>query len=57
MGLVWELEGCIGFVYLFEYLFFLEFENLGKGGLDKMSLCIGGFGVNGLISCDCINYF
>lgn len=57
VGLVREKEGWIGFVYLFEYLFFFELENLGKGGFDKFSVKIGGLGVNGLMSCDSINYF
>ncbi len=39
-----ELEGKTGFAHLFEHLLFLESENLGKGGLDKMSSRIGGSG-------------
>lgn len=56
VGLVCEKLGCIGFVYLFEYFLFFEFENFGFGGFDCFLVCIGGFGVNGFISCDCINY-
>jgi len=41
---------------LFEHLLFLESENLGKGGLDKMSSRIGGSGANGSTSRDRTNY-
>lgn len=46
-----------GFAHLFEHLLFLESENLGKGGLDKMSARIGGSGANGSTSRDRTNYF
>ena len=36
---------------------FLESENLGKGGLDKMSARIGGSGANGSTNRDRTNYF
>ncbi|MDQ3516511.1 MAG: insulinase family protein, partial [Gemmatimonadota bacterium] len=31
-----EVTGRTGFAHLFEHLFFLDSENLGKGGLDAM---------------------
>jgi hypothetical protein len=46
-----------GFAHLFEHLLFLESENLGKGGLDKLSARIGGSGANGSTSRDRTNYF
>ncbi len=46
-----------GFAHLFEHLLFLESENLGKGGLDKMSARIGGSGANGSTSRDRTNYY
>ncbi|MEE4246433.1 MAG: pitrilysin family protein [Kangiellaceae bacterium] len=52
-----ELPGRTGFAHLFEHLLFLESENLGKGGLDKMSARIGGSGANGSTSRDITNYF
>jgi len=52
-----EKEGKTGFAHLFEHLLFLESENLGKGGLDKMSSRIGGSGANGSTSRDRTNYF
>ena len=52
-----ELPGRTGFAHLFEHLLFLESENLGKGGLDKMSARIGGSGANGSTSRDRTNYF
>lgn len=52
-----EIEGRTGFAHLFEHLLFLESENLGKGGLDKMSSRIGGSGANGSTSRDRTNYF
>ncbi len=42
---------------VFEHLLFLESENLGKGGLDKLSARIGGSGANGSTSRDRTNYF
>jgi len=52
-----ELPGKTGFAHLFEHLLFLESENLGKGGLDKMSAQIGGSGANGSTSRDRTNYY
>ncbi|WP_299437647.1 pitrilysin family protein [uncultured Aquimarina sp.] len=52
-----EIEGRTGFAHLFEHLLFLESENLGKGGLDKMSARIGGSGANGSTSRDRTNYY
>ncbi len=51
-----EKAGRTGFAHLFEHLLFLESENLGKGGLDKMSARIGGSGANGSTSRDRTNY-
>ncbi|MES2900733.1 MAG: pitrilysin family protein [Pseudomonadota bacterium] len=51
-----EKAGRTGFAHLFEHLLFLESENLGKGGLDKMSARIGGSGANGSTSEDRTNY-
>ncbi len=56
VGSARELEGRTGFAHLFEHLLFLESENLGKGGLDKMSARIGGSGANGSTSRDRTNY-
>ncbi|HSI69177.1 MAG TPA: insulinase family protein, partial [Gillisia sp.] len=36
VGSARETEGRTGFAHLFEHLLFLESENLGKGGLDKL---------------------
>jgi zinc protease len=41
---------------MFEHLLFLESENLGKGGLDKLSARIGGSGANGSTNRDRTNY-
>ena len=57
VGSAREGEGKTGFAHLFEHLLFLESENLGKGGLDKMSARIGGSGANGSTSRDRTNYF
>lgn len=56
VGSAREIEGRTGFAHLFEHLLFLESENLGKGGLDKMSAQIGGSGANGSTSRDRTNY-
>ena len=56
VGSAREIEGRTGFAHLFEHLLFLESENLGKGGLDKMSARIGGSGANGSTSADRTNY-
>lgn len=57
VGSAREITGRTGFAHLFEHLLFLESENLGKGGLDKMSARIGGAGANGSTSRDRTNYF
>ncbi len=51
-----EVQGRTGFAHLFEHLFLLESENLGKGGLDAMSARIGGSGANGSTSRDITDY-
>ncbi len=56
VGSAREVEGRTGFAHLFEHLLFLESENLGKGGLDKMSARIGGSGANGSTNRDRTNY-
>lgn len=56
VGSAREKSGRTGFAHLFEHLLFLESENLGKGGLDKMSARIGGSGANGSTSQDRTNY-
>ena len=57
VGSARELPGRTGFAHLFEHLLFLESENLGKGGLDKLSAKIGGSGANGSTNRDRTNYF
>src|SRR5688500_14435765 len=57
VGSAREKEGRTGFAHLFEHLLFLESENLGKGGLDKMSARIGGSSANGSTNRDRTNYF
>src|SRR6188768_4352966 len=56
VGSAREIEGRTGFAHLFEHLLFLESENLGKGGLDKMTARIGGSGANGSTSRDITDY-
>ncbi|MEM6586208.1 MAG: insulinase family protein, partial [Pseudomonadota bacterium] len=56
VGSARELPGRTGFAHLFEHLLFLESENLGKGGLDRMSARIGGSGANGSTNRDRTNY-
>lgn len=51
-----EKPGRTGFAHMFEHLLFLESENLGKGGLDRLSARIGGSGANGSTSRDRTNY-
>src|SRR4028119_2045430 len=50
VGSAREKAGRTGFAHLFEHLLFLESENLGKGGLDKLTARIGGSGANGSTS-------
>lgn len=57
VGSAREKQGRTGFAHLFEHLLFLQSENLGKGGLDKLSARIGGSGANGSTSRDRTNYF
>jgi zinc protease len=57
VGSAREKTGRTGFAHLFEHLLFLESENLGKGGLDKLSARIGGSGANGSTSRDRTNYY
>jgi zinc protease len=47
VGSARELPGRTGFAHLFEHLYFLDSENLGPGGLDKLSARVGGSGANG----------
>lgn len=56
VGSAREKAGRTGFAHLFEHLLFLESENLGPGGLDRMSARIGGSGANGSTSRDRTNY-
>jgi len=56
VGSAREKVGRTGFAHLFEHLLFLESENLGKGGLDKMTARIGGSGANGSTSRDRTDY-
>jgi zinc protease len=56
VGSAREKPGRTGFAHLFEHLLFLESENLGKGGLDKMTARIGGSGANGSTNSDRTNY-
>ena len=51
-----EVAGRTGFAHMFEHLFFLDSENLGRGGLDAMSARIGGSGANGSTSRDITDY-
>jgi zinc protease len=56
VGSAREKAGRTGFAHMFEHLLFLESENLGKGGLDRLSARIGGSGANGSTSRDRTNY-
>ena len=56
VGSARELPGRTGFAHMFEHLFFLDSENLGKGGLDRLSARIGGSGANGSTSRDITDY-
>lgn len=57
VGSAREKEGRTGFAHLFEHLLFLESENLGKGGLDKLNAKVGGSGANGSTNRDRTNYY
>lgn len=52
VGSAREVTGRTGFAHMFEHLFFLNSENLGPGGLDKLSARIGGEGANGYTNFD-----
>ncbi len=47
-----ETPGRTGFAHMFEHLFFLDSENLGPGGLDKLTARVGGSGANGFTNND-----
>lgn len=51
-----EVAGKTGFAHLFEHLFFLDSENLGPGGLDRLMTRVGS-STNGSTSRDRTNYF
>ncbi len=57
VGSAREEPGRTGFAHMFEHLFFLDSENVGKGGLDRMSARIGGAGANGSTNRDRTDYF
>ncbi|UCG85749.1 MAG: insulinase family protein [Gemmatimonadota bacterium] len=56
VGSAREVTGRTGFAHLFEHLFFLDSENLGPGGLDKLMTRIGS-STNGSTNNDRTNYF
>ncbi len=56
VGSARELPGRTGFAHLFEHLFFLDSENLGPGGLDRLMTRIGS-STNGSTNRDRTNYF
>jgi zinc protease len=56
VGSAREKKGRTGFAHLFEHLLFLDSENLGKGGLDRLSTRIGGSGANGSTGRDLTDY-
>ena len=56
VGSAREVQGRTGFAHLFEHLFFLDSENLGPGGLDRLMTRIGS-STNGSTSNDRTNYF
>ena len=56
VGSAREVEGKTGFAHLFEHLFFLDSENLGPGGLDRLMNRIGS-STNGSTSNDRTNYY
>ena len=51
-----EVDGRTGFAHLFEHLFFLDSENLGPGGLDRLMNRVGS-SANGFTTRDQTNYF
>lgn len=56
VGSAREVPGRTGFAHLFEHLFFLDSENLGPGGLDRLMTRIGS-STNGSTTTDRTNYF
>ena len=56
VGSAREVEGKTGFAHLFEHLFFLDSENLGPGGLDRLMTRVGS-STNGSTTRDRTNYF
>lgn len=56
VGSARETPGRTGFAHMFEHLFFLDSENLGYGGLDRLSARIGGSGANGSTNTDRTDY-
>jgi zinc protease len=56
VGSARETPGRTGFAHMFEHLFFLNSENLGPGGLDKLSARVGGSGANGFTTQDVTVY-
>jgi zinc protease len=56
VGSAREVPGRTGFAHLFEHLFFLDSENLGPGGLDRLMTRIGS-STNGTTNRDRTNYF
>jgi len=56
VGSAREVTGRTGFAHMFEHLFFLDSENLGPGGLDRLMTRIGS-STNGSTSNDRTNYF
>ena len=56
VGSAREVENKTGFAHLFEHLFFLDSENLGPGGLDRLMTRVGS-STNGSTSNDRTNYF
>jgi len=56
VGSAREVPGKTGFAHLFEHLFFLDSENLGPGGLDRLMTRVGS-STNGSTSRDRTNYF
>ena len=56
VGSARETPGRTGFAHMFEHLFFLDSENLGPGGLDRLSARVGGSGANGNTNTDATVY-
>ena len=56
VGSARETPNRTGFAHLFEHLFFLDSENLGSGGLDRLMTRVGS-STNGSTNRDRTNYF